>query len=163
VTIAFPPKPGTRISARESQVLAGLARGRRYDEIAADLRLSVPTVRTHMTRLAHRYEIQGRAGGAALVGAGYRYGDLTQLPAEPRERVRLGKATLAVLDGMSWGLTNREIGKRRDRDEETVRSLTWRLFKALGATNRPHAVALAYQHGYLTVPAQAQQPAGRAA
>lgn len=159
MTIPFAPKPGTPISPRECQVLAGLARGRSYSQIADDLGLSVPTVRTHLTRLAHRYDIHGRAGSAGLVGAGYRRGDLLALPAEPRERVRLGKATLAVLDGLSWGLTNREIGKRRDRDEETVRSLTWRLFKALGASNRAHAVALGYQHGYLLLPEQAAERA----
>lgn len=152
----FAPRPGSPISDRERQILAGLARGRTNAQIAEDLDLSPHTVKSHIERITHRYGARGRAG---LVGIAYRRGDLASLKPEPRDQVVLGKATLTVLDGMARGLTNREIGRLRGRDEETVRSLARRMFRKLGAHHRAHAVALGYQHGYLPL----QQAAERAA
>jgi DNA-binding NarL/FixJ family response regulator len=49
----------------------------------------------------------------------------------------------SVLDGMADGLTNREIARQMGVNEETVKTHAHQLFRAMGARDRAHAVALA--------------------
>jgi len=63
------------------------------------------------------------------------------IPLTPRE--------LAVLEGMSRGLSNPEIGAELFLAAETVKSHAKRLLHKLGALDRAHAVALAFRQGLL--------------
>ena len=59
---------------RESEVLGLIARGRSNKEIAADLRLSVKTVKTHVSNILHKLGVADRTQ-AALVAVGRAEGD----------------------------------------------------------------------------------------
>ena len=49
---------------------------------------------------------------------------------------------IQVLEGMSHGRSNAEIGRELFLSEDTVKTHARRLFKKLGASDRAHAVAL---------------------
>lgn len=55
-----------------------------------------------------------------------------------------------VLTGLCHGLSNVEIGRRLYLSEQTVKTHVKRLFRAIGARDRCHAVALAAS-GQITV------------
>jgi DNA-binding NarL/FixJ family response regulator len=64
VSAPRPPRPGTSVrglTARESEVLALIGRGRSNDELAADLGISVKTVKTHITHLLAKLDARDRA------------------------------------------------------------------------------------------------------
>ncbi len=54
-----------RLSLREEEVLRSLAKGRRYKEIAADLGLSLHTVRTHIHHIYQKLHVTNKSGAAA--------------------------------------------------------------------------------------------------
>jgi DNA-binding NarL/FixJ family response regulator len=57
---------------------------------------------------------------------------------------------LQVLRGMSYGLTNGQIGTRLYLCYGTVNTYGQRLFRRIGANDRAHAVRLGFEHGWLT-------------
>ena len=115
----------------------------------------------------------GRADAEALVRAvqlgarGYiardaSAGELTVVLAESLHRLATRPATVTptgspevsrrevqILAGMSEGKTNAQIGHDLFLSAETVKSHARRVFRKLGATDRAHAVALAYRGGLL--------------
>jgi DNA-binding NarL/FixJ family response regulator len=54
-----------RLSLREEEVLRALSSGKRYKEIAADLGLSVHTVRTHIHRIYEKLQVSNKAEAAS--------------------------------------------------------------------------------------------------
>ena len=54
---------------------------------------------------------------------------------------------IQVLEGMSHGRSNAEIGRDLFLSEDTVKTHARRLFKKLGASDRAHAVALGFRWG----------------
>ncbi len=59
----------------------------------------------------------------------------------------LTEREMQVLDGMSRGRSNSEIGKELYLSEDTVKTHARRLFRKLGASDRAHAVALGFRLG----------------
>ena len=57
---------------------------------------------------------------------------------------------LRVLQGMSHGMSNQEIGFALNQSEDRVKSGARRMFGKLCARDRAHAVAQAFRLGYLT-------------
>ena len=57
---------------------------------------------------------------------------------------------IEVLNLISDGLVNREIGKRLFLSEETVKSHVRALLTKLGARSRAHAVAVAFRRGLIS-------------
>lgn len=57
---------------------------------------------------------------------------------------------IEVLQLISDGLVNREIGQRLFLSEETVKSHVRHLLAKLKASNRAHAVALGYRRGLIS-------------
>ena len=51
---------GLSLSRRQSQVVWGLLRGDGDKQIALELDITVPTIRTYLTRLFDRFEVQDR-------------------------------------------------------------------------------------------------------
>jgi DNA-binding NarL/FixJ family response regulator len=54
-----------------------------------------------------------------------------------------------VLDGMSRGKSNAEIGRELYLSEDTVKTHARRLFRKLAAADRAQAVALGFRWGFL--------------
>jgi DNA-binding NarL/FixJ family response regulator len=145
------PTPGTPLTARELQVLAGLARGKDNTVIGQDLGLKRLTIKTHIARISRKAQAGHTSG---IIGHAYRTGLLRGLAPEPRPPVYLTGRERQVLDGMARGQSNAEIGRELFLAEETIKSHAQRLFRKLQAHGRTHAVALGYQHGYLKAPAE---------
>ena len=83
-----------------------------------------------------------RAGGSAeIIPFSPAYRELEQQPT-PRE--------LEVLQLVSEGLVNRDIGKALFLSEETVKSHVRHLLAKLQARSRAHAVAIGFRRGLLT-------------
>lgn len=59
----------------------------------------------------------------------------------------LTERELQVLNGMSRGRSNGEIGEELFLSEDTVKTHARRLFKKLGARDRAHAVAMGFRRG----------------
>lgn len=66
--------------------------------------------------------------------------------------VELPEREMQVLVGMAEGKTNAEIGEAIFLSEQTVKTYARRLFKRIGARDRGHAVAIAYQQRILGGP-----------
>ena len=54
-----------------------------------------------------------------------------------------------VLDGMSRGKSNAEIGRELYLSEDTVKTHARRLFRKVNAADRAQAVALGFRWGFL--------------
>jgi DNA-binding NarL/FixJ family response regulator len=79
--------------------------------------------------------------------------ELRAFPVRPTTDARPDPPTareLQVLQGMSRGQTNREIGRDLFLSTDTVKTHASRLFRRLGAHDRGHAVALAMRTGLVT-------------
>jgi len=61
----------------------------------------------------------------------------------------LTEREMQVLDGMSRGQSNGEIGKELFLSEDTIKTHARRLFRKMGAADRAQAAALGYRWGYL--------------
>jgi len=61
----------------------------------------------------------------------------------------LTERELQVLDGMSRGRSNGEIGRELFLSEDTVKTHARRLFRKLGAADRAQAVAMGFRWGFL--------------
>lgn len=68
---------------------------------------------------------------------------------EPRRQLKQKLTTreLQMLQLISAGLTNREIGRRLSLSEETVKVHVRHLFERLQARSRAHAVAIGFRRG----------------
>lgn len=62
----------------------------------------------------------------------------------------LTERELQVLQGMSQGRSNAQIGKELYLSEDTVKTHARRLFRKLGAADRAHAVAVGFRWGLLS-------------
>jgi DNA-binding CsgD family transcriptional regulator len=62
---------------------------------------------------------------------------------------QLGEREMQVLTGIAQGMSNAEIGRIHYLGENTIKTYCRRLFHKLGARDRAHAVAIAYQRGIL--------------
>jgi DNA-binding NarL/FixJ family response regulator len=61
----------------------------------------------------------------------------------------LTERELQVLQGMSRGQSNGEIGEELFLSEDTIKTHARRLFKKLGARDRAHAVAVGFRRGFV--------------
>jgi DNA-binding CsgD family transcriptional regulator len=64
---------------------------------------------------------------------------------------RLTPREYDVLVGLSEGLTNERISRKLLISPDTAKMHIQRLYRALGARDRAHAVSLGYQFGVLVV------------
>ena len=69
--------------------------------------------------------------------------------ADRRRSVRLTEREARILQGMSRGRSNREIGRELSLSEDTVKTHARGLFGKLGARDRAHAVAIGLRTGLL--------------
>jgi DNA-binding NarL/FixJ family response regulator len=90
-------------------------------------------------------------GSAHLVG-GMTGNPVSAPPAPPAGRrvAALSERELQVLNGMSDGKSNAEIGRDLFLSEDTVKTHARRLFRKLGVRDRAHAVAAGFRMGIVT-------------
>lgn len=67
--LAAPPPPLARLTPRQRQVLAGLARGKLRKQIARELGISEATVKTHIANACRRLGVATRAEAVARLAA----------------------------------------------------------------------------------------------
>ncbi|MFE6379208.1 hypothetical protein [Streptomyces roseolus] len=135
-------------------ILAGLARGRTYREIAAETDTPEGTVRQRAIRLINRV---GAANAAELVAIAYRAGWMNGLPPEPRGRLTLAEDERRALFCLADGLDTAAVADAFHITHHAASRLLGRLYAALDATrpgapdrsSRCRAIALGYQHGLL--------------
>lgn len=145
-----PPPRRAPLTPRQIQILAGIARGQSNAQIGEALGLTAEGVRSHVGRICQQL---GTSSRVALVAYGYQHGLLAGLAPEPRIITHVTTRQRQLLALMAQGLSTAEIADQLHLAAHTVTSHARRLYAQLQATGRPHAVALAYQHGLLTTPA----------
>jgi DNA-binding NarL/FixJ family response regulator len=74
---------GTKLTAREWEVLEGLRQGRSTAEIGADLRVSPVTVRRHSSEIVRKLRVRDRAAAVRLIER-RRLSDRRPRPSRPR-------------------------------------------------------------------------------
>lgn len=131
-------------------------------ECARRLLHSDPTVRIVM--LTAGDDPQAVATAVANGAAGYICKDATRLEmgiaiqhvgavehhaAEPSTQFRLSGRETQVLDGMSRGMSNGEIGRELYLSEDTIKTHARRLFRKLRASDRAQAVAVGLRAGLI--------------
>lgn len=121
-------------------------------EVAAELWRRV----AHLARMvADNYEAGNTPGPdlhalhVAMRAAASRTPAPTPPPAPPTTDVRLTERERQVLQGMSEGKTNAEIGRALYISEDTVKTHISRLFRKLRTQDRAHATAVALRTGLL--------------
>lgn len=132
----------------EVRIIAGLARGHTRRRIAADLGAPEGTVSNRLLRLGRRLGARGSIQ-PVLVDYGYAYGYLAGLEAERTGQVPLSSRQEAVLVMTARGCSALRMAAALDVSLDTVREHRRRLYWALGAQTRGHAVALGWQAGIL--------------
>jgi DNA-binding NarL/FixJ family response regulator len=95
--------------------------------------------RDHSRRFEAVAQKRGTTGGEVIPFAG----PMQELEQEPTSR------ELEVLQLISDGLVNREIGQRLFLSEETVKSHVRHLLAKLQARSRAHAVAVGFRRGLI--------------
>ena len=131
-------------------------------ECARRLLHSDPSVRIVM--LTAGEDPQAVATAVANGAAGYITKDATRLemglaihhvggvdrhPAETTPQYKLSERETQVLDGMSRGLSNGEIGRELFLSEDTIKTHARRLFRKLRAADRAQAVAVGLRAGLI--------------
>jgi DNA-binding NarL/FixJ family response regulator len=115
-------------AAKREQILTRyMDHTRRFDRVAA----------------TRRRNGNGDAGGGATAEVIPFTGPVQQLEQEPTMR------EIEVLQLVSDGLVNREIGERLFLSEETVKSHVRHLLAKLQARSRAHAVAVGFRRGLI--------------
>jgi DNA-binding NarL/FixJ family response regulator len=137
---------------RQIKIIAGVARGDGYQEIAERLNIHIETVRRDISKTPAAMGLDNCPRTMpAIVDAAYKAGLLTHLPHETRRYEPLKSPRHRVLQLIAEGLTNQQIGTRLHVAEATAKNYVTHL-QDLGARNRHHAVALGHQLGHLTTP-----------
>ncbi|MBB4987475.1 response regulator transcription factor [Streptomyces nymphaeiformis] len=159
-------RPARRISPTlweyDPTLLAGLARGRSTAEISTETGVAYGTVKHRMESLRSRL---GARNSAHAVAIAYRSGWMRGLAPEPRGRILLTPRQYQALELVADGMSNDEIAAELGCSSNTAITHLRRTYASLGALRpditpavvRPYAVALAYQHGHLPLPAASDQ------
>jgi len=109
--------------------------------------LAVATgARGYLHKDASRAELRATVS-QALADPTWRLAPRRLRPAEIGAVPTLTAREIQVLEGMSHGRSNAEIGRDLFLSEDTVKTHARRLFKKLGASDRAHAVALGFRWG----------------
>ena len=135
-----------RLSPRQVHMLAGAARGQTNEQIATALGIKRATVSSTLLRTGRTLGTGSRAG---MVHRAYQCGIMAGLTPENRPPLCLPPAQHAVLRHLADGYSARDIAHTLAVSENTVKTHLRKIFAALGAASRSHAVALAWQHGLL--------------
>ncbi len=79
----------------------------------------------------------------------YHVGSASRVPVASTPEFRLSERETQVLDGMSRGMSNGEIGRELYLSEDTIKTHARRLFRKLRAADRAQAVAVGLRAGLI--------------
>ena len=132
----------TRFPPAQLAVIALAAQGCGNLEIAEQLHLSVAAVKG---RFATAMRTTGAGSRAGLVIQACRWGQLQDLPRPDVRRLTLSTADLETLRDAAADLTCKQIASSRRITEDNAKDRCRALYRRLGATDRAHAVLIAWQ------------------
>jgi DNA-binding CsgD family transcriptional regulator len=158
------PPPGSPVAAvvtltaEQKTVVAAIARGDSRAQIARQLGVSDDIIRRIIGRLglclvAHT--------DSAITAAAYRHRILTPPPRAQAGTVTLTRRVAETLRLIAAGHSTTAAAQALWVTTETVHAHLRTAFAQLGARNRAHAVAIAYDTGLLPIPQPLPQPAAR--
>lgn len=136
---------GVKLTERELQMVIGIVRGKSNQEMADHLHLSYNTVKMHIHRLFRKVQVTERA---SLVVWAYTTGLLDELPPEPLNwsGKPLTSREALMIRLVMRGLTNAAAAHSVYLSEDTIKTHIQKTLRKVGAKNRSHLVALAWQH-----------------
>jgi DNA-binding NarL/FixJ family response regulator len=135
------------LAAHPSAVVVVLTLGEDVDGVAAAVAAGA---RGYLVKDATREEAAAVLG-LAISPPSPRSGTVVPLPVRqhPSGPV-LSEREIEVLEGMSRGKSNAQIGRELYLSEDTVKTHARRLFRKMGASDRAQAVALGFRWGLLS-------------
>ncbi|MFI1259196.1 response regulator transcription factor [Streptomyces netropsis] len=135
-------RSSTPWTSRQIEIIAELARGLSNREIAAECGLQPSTVSSHLRQISRSIEVSTRAG---IVGYACRQGLLPASTPGAELSKPLSEREKEILDGISRGLTNKEIGQEIYLAADTVKCHARSLYRTLHVATRTEAVAVGYR------------------
>lgn len=145
---------GDPLTGRERRVVAAVAVNKSNAGVAADLGLSLWTVKEHLSQIAVKLGVGDRSG---IVGAAIRTRQL-DVPVSRPTPPGFDELLFDVLVRIARGLSNAQIAAELHLSVDAVKSRVRRLLAVLGADSRESAVAAGFACGVLRL-----VPAPRAA
>jgi DNA-binding NarL/FixJ family response regulator len=133
------------VTDREMQILAGLASGRTYREIASLIRLQPKTVKNQGLVMLRKLSSESRRVEALGRFVELIRPDLPRGPGEERRHrlwASLTEREQSMLDLIGHGVTDREISTAYEMAEKSVKNLNHGLYVKIGVTNRNTAAML---------------------
>jgi DNA-binding NarL/FixJ family response regulator len=135
------------MAAHPGAVVVMLTMGEDIEGVAAAVAVGA---RGYMVKDASREETATMLSLAATAPV-QRAGNVVALPVRPQAGgPALSAREVEVLEGMSRGKSNAQIGRELYLSEDTVKTHARRMFRKMGAADRAQAVALGFRWGLLT-------------
>jgi DNA-binding NarL/FixJ family response regulator len=135
------------MAAHPGAVVVMLTMGEDIEGVAAAVAVGA---RGYMVKDASREETATMLSLAATAPV-QRTGNVVALPVRPMTGgPALSAREVEVLEGMSRGKSNAQIGRELYLSEDTVKTHARRMFRKMGAADRAQAVALGFRWGLLT-------------
>ncbi len=130
----------SHLTARETTLLDLVALGLTNRQIARRLQISEKTVKNHLSAIFPKIGATARTQ-AAVYAIGHVHPDALQ--PTPAAHDELTPREWSVLDLVAHGLTNRQIARRLEISEKTVKNHLSAIFPKIGATARTQAAVYA--------------------
>jgi DNA-binding NarL/FixJ family response regulator len=135
------------LAAHPGAIVVMLTMGEDVDGVAAAVAAGA---RGYMVKDASREET-ATVLSLATAAPAHRGGNVVALPVRHNPGApSLSDREVEVLEGMSRGKSNAQIGRELYLSEDTVKTHARRLFRKMGAADRAQAVALGFRWGLLT-------------
>lgn len=135
------------VAAHPGAVVVMLTMGEDVEGVAAAVSVGA---RGYMIKDATREETATILSLASAPSAS-RSGNVVPLPVRPMAGgPSLSGREIEVLEGMSRGKSNAQIGRELHLSEDTVKTHARRMFRKMGAADRAQAVALGFRWGLLS-------------
>ena len=136
------------MAAHPGAVVVMLTMGEDIEGVAAAVAVGA---RGYMVKDASREETATMLSLAATRAGAPRSGNVVALPVRPMAGgPSLSGREVEVLEGMSRGKSNAQIGRELYLSEDTVKTHARRMFRKMGAADRAQAVALGFRWGLLS-------------
>ncbi|HTJ66794.1 MAG TPA: LuxR C-terminal-related transcriptional regulator [Actinospica sp.] len=132
------------LTARETTLLELVAGGLTNRQIARRLQISEKTVKNHLSAIFPKIGATARTQAAVYaIGQTTAVAEAPERPSRPATEENLTPREWSVLDLVAHGLTNRQIARRLEISEKTVKNHLSAIFPKIGATHRTQAAVYA--------------------